>query len=285
MGNYLPSGLTYYVGGECQQDGVIKRRYGWKCDKLNEIDTDVHFKFAHIDVGTLPYVVDLRNLCPQVYDQGQLGSCTANALAFVYEFDSKLQNRSIFQPSRLFIYYNEREVEGKIDEDGGAEIRDGIKVINSKGVCAEVATEDIRVEKTWPYDISKYQQRPSQECYDFAIGHRSLRYERVVQTENALRVALSRHFPIVFGFSVYSSFESDEVAKTGIVPMPDISKETLLGGHAVSLVGYDEIKKQFLVRNSWGSKWGDCGYCYFPYEYILNKELCMDFWIIKKISA
>lgn len=248
-----------------------KHFYGWKKDKVDNND-DFHQFIIENKLNNIK-LVDLRQYCPAIYDQGHLGSCTANAIAGAYHYDEiKQSETSIFTPSRLFIYYNEREIEGTTDTDSGAEIRDGIKSINDKGVCSE----DI-----WPYDITKFTVCPSDICYTNAKTHHSVEYKRVEQTLDQLKQCLVEGFPIVFGFQVYSSFESPEVASTGVMPIPKDDEE-LLGGHAVCAVGFDDTKQSFIVRNSWGENWGDKGYFYMPYAYITNTSKCSDFWTVRK---
>ncbi len=209
------------------------------------------------------------------YDQKTLGSCTANALAFAYVFDElKQHNTCTFMPSRLFIYYNERAMEGTIDEDAGAQIYDGISTLAKIGVCDE---------QSWAYDVDKFQTKPTDDCYQQSKRCISLEYKRVVQTLNQLKLSLLHGFPVVFGFTVYDSFESDTVASTGIVPMPTAS-DKLIGGHAVVCVGYDDEKQAFLVRNSWGVNWALGGYFYLPYDYMTDSKLASDFWTITKVS-
>lgn len=139
------------------------------------------------------------------------------------------EKKQDFMPSRLFIYYNEREIQGTVDSDSGAQIRDGIKSVASQGDCPE---------REWPYDISKFIQKPLQKCYDDAIKHKAVRYQRVVRTLNQMKGCLASGYPFVFGFTVYESFESQEVAKSGQVSMP-APNENMVGGHAVVAVGYD----------------------------------------------
>ena len=245
-------------------------KYGWKKDKIDPRD----FKFTVSKAVVAPASVDLRSGCPAVYDQGELGSCTANAIAGAIEFDQIKQKMTPYVPSRLFIYYNERLVEGDVSEDNGAQIRDGIKVVNSQGVCPE--TE-------WPYDITKFAVKPLVECYTHAKLHPTVSYHSVVQDISLFEQALASGFPMVFGFSVYSAFESSTVASTGVLKMPG-AREKNLGGHAVLCVGYNRTKKQVLVRNSWGSSWGQQGYFWMPYAYITNPNLASDFWVIQSVK-
>jgi C1A family cysteine protease len=255
---------------------VLKiKGYGWKPDLPDHRD---HTFAAPVQVLTeLPPKVDLRPQCPTtVYAQLQLGSCTGNAIAGAVEFDLLKQKKEDFIPSRLFIYYNEREIEGSIDQDAGAMIRDGIKSVANLGVCPE--TE-------WPYDINKFTEKPSEQCYKDALKTRAQSYSRVSRSLNQMKGCLASGYPFVFGFSVYESFESDDVTKSGIVPMPGpASKDGLLGGHAVLAVGYDDSQSRFIVRNSWGDKWGIKGYFTIPYAYLLDENLSDDFWTIRIVG-
>jgi len=218
--------------------------------------------------------VDLRNnYNEEVYNQLNLNSSTANAVAFCFHYDQiKNYNKSVIKPSRLFIYYNERDLEGTVSKDAGAEIHDGIQVMNTLGVCPET---------DWVYDISKFADKPDEKCYTEALNHKTILYNALDQNLDQLKACLISGFPVAFGFVVYQSFESDYVKQTGQVPMPEPG-EKVLGGHAVALVGFDDKNKEFIVRNSWGSSWGDRGYFYMPYDYVLNQELSSDFWTIKK---
>lgn len=246
-------------------------KYGWVRDKPDE--RDYRKTFNHF--MDTPNTVDLRNKCPSVYDQGKLGSCTANGIGFLYHFDELKQNtKSIFMPSRLFIYYNEREMEGTVNQDSGAEVRDGIKSICKQGVCHETL---------WPYDISKFTEKPTEECYEEGKKCHSIKYSRVEQSLHQMKAALNSGFPVTFGFLVYESFESQEVADTGIMPFPK-PDEKVLGGHCVAAVGYDDERRVFIVRNSWGDSWGDKGYFYMPYDFLLSGSQASDFWIVESVT-
>ena len=142
----------------------------------------------------------------------------------------------------------------------------------------------IAAETAWPYDITKFATRPPKKCYDAALANQALGYQRLTPVLSQLKGCLASGYPFVFGFSVYESFESAAVAKSGVVPMPDGSREKMLGGHAVLAVGYDEGKQRFIVRNSWGAAWGIKGYCTFPYAYLLDTNLCDDFWTVRVVE-
>lgn len=245
-------------------------RYGWIRDLPDH--RDLFYGAVRATVGPLPTRVDLRPQCPPPYDQGELGSCTANALAGALEFDEIRGGSHIpWIPSRLFIYYNERALEGTVGTDSGAQIRDGIKVIVREGVCPE---------SEWPYDISRFAEKPSARAYTEASHDRISSYFRLPQSTLQLKACLADGFPFVFGFSVFSSLESESVARTGIIPLPQPG-DSLIGGHAVACVGYDDDRHLFTIRNSWGSNWGDSGYGYLPYSYLTDPGLAADFWTIR----
>ena len=243
-------------------------RYGWTPDLPDQRD----FMFGAVRriPKTLPKKVDLRENCSPVEDQGNLGSCTANALVGLLEYLEITDKVSFADLSRLFVYYNERVIEKSVNQDSGAMLRDGIKTLAKQGVCTEAR---------WPYLISKFTKKPPPTCYKEALDRQILSYQRLATTDE-MRACLADKFPFVFGFSVYESFESQEVAKTGIVPMPKAA-EKQLGGHAVLAVGYDDAKKQFIVRNSWGPDWGIGGYFMMPYKYLADRNLSDDFWTVR----
>lgn len=247
------------------------KRYGWVADLPDH--RDLMYAAPMQVLAALPTSADLRSSCPPVYDQGQLGSCTANAIAAAVEFDLMKQNED-FMPSRLFIYYNERVIEGTVDSDSGAQIRDGIKSVASQGDCPE---------SEWPYDTSKFTNKPPQKCFDDAVQHKAVQYQRTIRDLNQMKGCLASGYPFVFGFTVYQSFESQEVAKSGHASMPSPGEQAV-GGHAVVAVGYDDSQGWFIVRNSWGTGWGMEGYFTLPYAYLLNENLSDDFWTIRVVS-
>lgn len=247
---------------------TIKRKYGWKPDVPDHRD----LVFASIRPNRrIPQKVDLRPECSDIEDQGQLGSCTANALVGNLEFLMKKNGAPFADMSRLFVYYNERAMEGTIDQDAGAMIRDGIKTLAKQGCCKEVS---------WPYNIDRFAQKPPDNCYYEGLQYQILSYSRIVG-QNSMLTCLADGFPFVCGIAVYESFETDQVAKTGVVPYPG-RRERMLGGHAVMAVGYDRAKSVFIMRNSWGTGWGMAGYFTIPFSYLANPNLSDDFWTIRK---
>lgn len=248
---------------------MIKRSYKLKSDKQDMRDK-IYYASTIMQPSQLPKSVDLRKDLSPVVDQGELGSCTANAI--VSGLREYLENvtKQTFKPlSRLYLYWWERFVVGTVNEDSGAYIRDGMKILKKLGSPPET---------DYPYEISNFTNRPSPKSIIEGISYRISEYRRVLDL-NALKVALAEGLPVVTGINVYSSFESDVVAQTGIVPMPDLKKDQLLGGHAVLAVGYDDSKQQVIMRNSWGEDWGDKGYFYLPYKYFTDSNgYVTDMW-------
>jgi C1A family cysteine protease len=234
-------------------------------------------KIVNYSVTTsLPNKIDLRSKLNITYDQGNLGSCTANALCYSFIF-----NDPTFSPSRLFLYYNERVLDNNIINDDGSTLSQGINALTKYGVCSE---------NNCPYIISKFKIKPSNISYTEGLDHQIISASRVLQTLDSLKGCLKNNQPFVVGILVYSSFESLTTSKTGYVSMPNVKKEQLLGGHAVTCVGYDDTKQVWIMKNSWGTNWGDNGNFYLPYNYLLNTSLAGDIWkitqveIVKKIT-
>lgn len=249
------------------------KRYGWIPDLPDQRDRI--FSAPPATLGALPPRVDMRAQNPPIYDQGQLGSCTAQAIAAVLEFDQARQRQAdVFTPSRLFIYYNERVILGTVDEDSGAMLRDGIKSVAKQGGPHETL---------WPHVIPRFRRKPSPAAYRDGARHEAILYQRLRQSIEQLKGCLADGYPFVFGFSVYDSFESRAVARSGDVPLPGRG-EALLGGHAVAAVGYDDARRRFIIRNSWGTSWGMDGYGTIPYDYLLDGGLSDDFWTIKLVE-
>ncbi len=259
-------------------------RLGWVRDLPDPRD---HIYSAPLAVlQALPPSVDLEPKFP-IYDQGRIGSCTANALAAALQFDRlKSGQAPDFVPSRLFIYYNERVIEGDPARDGGAQSRDGIKTLQQQGVCPE---------SEWPYDDtpapyeggpfpvgSRPATKPPQKCYNDAVNYEITTYQRLNQTLSQLQGCLAAGFPFAFGFSVFDGWY-DQSPHSPVIPVPSQS-DALVGGHAVLCVGYDNGKSLFKIRNSWGPAEGDGGYFYMPYAYVTEPTLAGDFWVINAVK-
>jgi C1A family cysteine protease len=251
------------------EEEIPKRHYGY----VKDTSKSGVMKTCRSTVTSTVPAVDLRPKCPPVYDQGSIGSCVGNGVAFCHHFDQiKRGFKNQFAPSRLFVYYNARAIEGTVNEDAGAQIHDGIQTVKQYGICAETI---------WPYDVSKFAVKPTQPAYVSAEKSQTLKHQQVNQTAADIEQCLIEGYPVVFGMMVYEDFEGPVVAKTGMVPMP---RGNMIGGHCMVIVGYNRAKQLFIVRNSWGMKWGDNGYCYVPYAYMLDRREAQDFWIIETIE-
>ncbi len=245
--------------------------YGWIPDRADS--RDLKYSVSQPVTKKLPLKVDLRSQLPPVYAQGSIGSCTAQSICAAFHFCQMKEKLYNFAPSRLFTYYTTRDLEGTVNEDSGAMIRDTIKSINKFGACPE---------SIWPYDINKLTVKPTPTCYDTASRHTAVSYYQVSQNLNQMKGCLAEGYPFAFGMTVYDSFEGDEVARTGVVQMPS-PDEQVVGGHAVLVVGYDDSQQIFIVRNSWGREWGMGGYFTLPYAYIVNPDLASDFWTLRRV--
>jgi C1A family cysteine protease len=248
------------------------KRYGWHPSLPDKRD----LKLIHSaeKVAARPKSADLTMHMPPVYDQGQVGSCTANASGAAFEYDAMVQGIPFWTPSRLFIYWNARNLEGTTSQDAGAQIRD---------VVAGLVKWGTPEETEWPYDQTKWMDEPPAQCYTDAAKNRVLRYLAVNQTVDDICTTVAGGKPVIFGFSVYSYFESEQMAQTGILKMPTTS-DSLLGGHATLVVGYDDDDQQMIVRNSWGPNWGQKGYFRMPYPYIEDPNLADDFWVLETVA-
>ena len=247
--------------------------YGWKPDLPGAVK---HLYAAPLRrFGALLPHYDLRPNCPPIWDQGQIGSCTAHAGGAAVQFAQMKEKKWNFTPSRLFIYYCTRDIEGTTASDAGASISDTIAALNKFGACQE---------PDWPYDVAKFAVKPPPNAYAAAAKDLVLQSAAVSQNLSQMIGCLADGYPFDIGIAVYDSFQSDAVASSGKVPMPDLNSEKLLGGHSVLVVGSDDPSRTFIVRNSWGTGWGMAGYFTIPYEYLLNPDLASDFQTIRAVE-
>lgn len=209
--------------------------------------------------------VDLRPHSLNLYDQKSCGSCTGHGIVEAFEVLRNLNNLPNELFSRLQVYYDEREVEGTVTSDAGASIRDGIKNLITIGVAHE---------NLWPYDVTKVYDKPTPDVYVDAKNNLISSYKRIINVAG-VKAALSDNHPVVAGIAVYESFESEDVASTGIIPMPK-ANESMLGGHCILILGYKD--NSFICQNSWGPSWGDKGFFYLPEAYVANTDLTSDLW-------
>lgn len=228
-----------------------------------------------------PAQVDLRPYCPPVFDQGaRIGSCTANAVCNAFRFSLMRQAREsamalpAYQPSRLFLHYNARAMAGTQMQNKGAQIRDAMKSVAKHGICRE---------SSWPYRTHRYASRPPQPAYEQALAYQSIAYQRLHHQLDEIKLCLAQGFPVVFGMTVYSAFDSAQMHSRGVLNLPKKDEEKV-GGHAVLLVGYKETSRRFIVMNSWGGTWGQQGYFTMPYDYLLNPKLARDFWTLRTVE-
>lgn len=251
-----------------------KKRYGWKPDIPDHRDMLFSAAPRMRAPVALPPSADLMKWMPDVYNQGETNSCTGNACASATECLRIKDGRPMLtNPSRLHIYYGARVLGGYEAVDCGATIRDTMKALSSWGYCDE---------ELWPFDPKRIVVRPPKTVYDAASKYKLVEYCRLNQNIMEIKAALAQGHPVILGISIYESFEGELVAKTGIVNMPG-PKEAMRGGHAVVLIGYDDRKQRWLLRNSWGDKWGIKGNFTLPYQYILNPDLAADLWVLRVV--
>lgn len=288
-----------------------KSRFGKGWVRQKPDHRDLMLSRPIIAAKDLPEEVDPRvsspETMPSIYDQGQIGSCGPNVgAAFTENLCLKQKYPWKFTPSRLFLYYNIRLTMGTVLMDSGVTIRDIFKSLNATGICPEVEGDGTHPKWLWPYSDGpvKFRLQPKHECYEDAKLHGALQYEAVPQTIDAMKTVLADGFWVAIGIDVYESFEGDAAVKSGVIPMPNTATEQLLGGHALAVVGYLPTAKvveyllgrylpvlenmdkdgYFIVRNSWGTSYGDQGYCYIPFAYLVDTSLSSDFWTCKLIG-
>jgi len=245
------------------------RKFGWK-------PSPVKFKFtqavAPVGMAPPPARWDIGKYLPPVYDQEDLGSCTANASAALAQTLMNVLGRKVFRPSRLALYYWTRLREGNVEEDTGCSVADACNTLFLNGVPNEAK---------WAYDTKKFTEEPPINVARLAMQHRTHAPESVKPDAPSIEAMIAQNHPVAFGFWVFKSF--DNVGSDGLVPMPKRDEEKY-GGHAVCIVGYDRDKQLFKVRNSWGTEWGDKGYCYMPYKFVINRRISEDFWVVRDLK-
>lgn len=244
----------------------IKRNYGLKIQKMDKSKQNILLFTKKVKY---PSKVDLRKKMPKyIYDQENNGSCTANALCACIQYI-----KPSLAGSRLFLYYNERIYQNAVNEDSGALLVDGINALKKYGICKETL---------WPYKTSNLLKKPTTDCYKEGLKNKATIVKNINDDMVSMKNSLINNVPFVVGILLYESFETSNVSNTGNVSMPG-KDETMLGGHAVVCCGYDDTKKVWIMRNSWGSNWGDKGYFYLPYDYLVDSEMSTELWCVIKI--
>jgi len=254
----------------------MKQNYGWRKDLVHEDSRDFLFSAPRKLVEKLPEEVDWRKFDAPIRNQGNSGSCTGFSSAGSHQFlQIKEDPKTVFAPSGYFAYYNARVTEGSVNQDAGATIRDVVHGMVKQGITSEAL---------WPsIDPQKVTVRPPVSAYQEAEKHQVLKYQSVPQTLEMMMACIAARYSMQFGIILHRSFESSQTAKTGIVKMPGWF-DSKVGGHAMRAVGYSTKNKWFIVPNTWGTSWGDKGYCYIPFNYLLNPKLCSDIWQIMLVE-
>lgn len=284
----LAAGLAFAAGAWLMRSGLAAspatalRTHGggWIPDRSNPRDRFlVTPQFAN--PGPRPASVDLSHKLPPAYDQGKLGTCTANAIAAAVQYARRVLGKpSDFTPSRLFIYYQQRKIEGSLSLDAGGQLRDGIASVANVGVCPE---------SDWPYDNvaadpsshlfppnARAVKLPPPSIVQEAGKYRTISYQPLSQDVAVLESCIASGYPFVFGFNVYGDF--NEMTTVLRKPRPD--QLTALWGHAVLATGYNQSKRTFRIRNSWGPIANDHGYFDMDYDYVLNSAWAANFWVV-----
>ena len=255
-------------------DGIIR---GKGClrdvkDTLNDWRLDQHPQL--FSTTRPPETATLKQWLGPVLDQGQEGSCTAHGTGgAAHLLINKRATTYDFPMSMNFQYWNSRFIDGSIKSDAGAQIRSAMKALAKYGICQDAL---------WPYDYKTMFSKPTQEAYDDAVQYKALDYYRLSVDKLQIMQAIASGFPVVIGISLYNSFESDEVAKTGFVPMP-VKGEGMVGGHCMFIYAYDAMG--VWVRNSWGPDWGVSGDCYLLWPYVASSDFGSDYWTLRMFGS
>lgn len=227
---------------------------------------------GNVRASNLPTKVDLRKYMPPIEDQGSIGSCTANSCAGAYEYLIKRNEELDYDISRLFLYYNSRCYKGEQNVDRGAVLNFVLQSLNETGVCSE---------ETWPYNTNRIYEKPPQAAYNEAQNRTIRDFEYVPTDLDTWKSVLADGYPIIFAVYLYPDFWRP---RHGRIPMPR-PNDSNQGGHAMLCVGYSDPDRVFIVRNSWGTQYGDKGYCYIPYDYVMNPNYNLnDSWVIYDVT-
>lgn len=254
---------------------TIGRKYGWIPSLPDYRDEEFAYKTIRpAVVPSLPPVVDNLQYLPPVRDQGNEGSCTGFGTTGALHFIEMVKWGKMLPLSPQFAYFIGRDYEGNADSDSGAMIRDVMKMLAKYGVP---------LETQYPYQAGQYALRPSSLIYQEASLHKIISFH-AVYTIDEIRENLAAKHPVVGGISVYSGFESSQVARDGMVWIPKRG-ESFMGGHCTWYYGYNDNTERLDSQNSWNKTWGDKGSFHIPYPYIKNPRLAQDFWTIRTANV
>jgi len=273
--------MTHKIVTLADSSALAVHLSGWKKDLPDTRDFMLKSLASVLPGAKLnrPSSVDNSKKCSKIEDQGALGSCTAQMLVGMVEYNNirwGVPKPSRKQISRLFEYYATRKIMGTLNEDSGAYIRDAIKAAALYGCVWE---------SKWKYDVSKFTLEPEQKVWDTAATHKIVSYHRINDGDiETMKQTLASGYLIGFGFEVYSNFTSQQMATEGVLHLPG-PNDQVEGGHAVVLVGYDDVRGAFKVRNSWGPSWGQAGYFWMDYNYVGNGRLSNDFWVVNSVNV
>ena len=243
------------------------RRYGYI--RTSEFHKPLAVRFP--GRAAIPPSADLSSWCGPVKDQGDLGACTAFAGSGNREYLArKFEGRTpIFSPK--FLYYQERALDGSLNEgDCGSTGHSSVYVMNQTGIC---------LESSDAYDPATFQDAPTPAELSEAGANKAGAYHLLSVPAADLKSCIASGYPALVGFTVYDSFESDATAQSGVMPVPNKATEQVLGGHEVLFIGFDDSKQAFMVRNSWGTAWGQGGNFWFPYQCAGDSDVLTDAWI------
>jgi C1A family cysteine protease len=251
----------FKAGGEVRQFGYNAERYTRVLSKLSR-----PVKLTRR--AALPAKVDNRAWCPPIYNQGAIGACTAFAMGKgLREYMQRKNGEAKTELSALWLYYESRVHMGEeyITQDSGANMYDGMWVLENKGCATDVV---------WPYVPNAFAEKPRARAYETAAPWKIKKSVELADLDS-VKTALADGKPVAFGFIVYARFQF--MGKDGKMSMP-WKFEPKMGGHAVMAVGYDDEQQHLIVRNSWGETWGDKGYFYMPYKFAADKNKAMEFY-------
>ena len=249
---------------------MIQRTYRLSPDEYDERD----YMYTTID-RELPTSYDLRTTYHiDILDQGDYNTCVANEISNALRYCLVKEHSLDFQPSRCFIYYFARLLDGTpTTDDNGTTIRSGLKAIARYGAPKE---------ELCPYDSKYITHQPSKIAMQAGSQHvKNFKYIRISNNLNLIKQAITEGYPIIVGIQVYSSFEDEKTIESGNISLPNINNEQMIGGHCVALYGYNDATRRFIMMNSWGTAIGQKGWFTIPYEYINNTALTFDLWTIR----